>query len=348
MRTTAATLALALTLLAPSAAAPQATRNSVWTTGSSTVFPFTTRVAEVFARKTGRRAPKVESLGTGGGIKAFCAGVGARTPDVANASRRMTASEFETCRKNGVREIVEIKIGYDGIVVANRREDPVFVLRLEHLYLALAKDVLRGGRIVEQPYRNWREIGRELPSQRIQVYGPPPTSGTRDSWNELAMQGGARAFPTLAALRKTDKDRFEDVAGTHRTDGGWIDAGENDNALLQTLERTPGALGVFGYSFLEQNRDKVRAATINGVAPSPRTIADGSYPISRSMFIYVKKAHVGVIPGLAEFVNEYVSDAATGRGGYLRDRGLILLPAGQFAEQQRIGHALTPMAPPET
>lgn len=344
MRTLAAALA-ALALLAPAVATAQA-RDTVWATGSSTVFPFTTRVSEVFARKTGRRAPKVEALGTGGGIKAFCAGVGARTPDIANASRPMTAGEFATCRRNGVRDIVEIRIGYDGIVVANRREDPPFALRLEHLYLAIAKNVLRGGRIVPQPYTNWRQIGRDLPDQRIRVYGPPPTSGTRDSWVELAMHAGARVFPTLQRLRAQDKDRFEEVTGAHRTDGGWIDAGENDNALLQTLERTPGALGVFGYSFLEQNRDKVRAATINGVAPSPRTIADGSYPISRSMFIYVKKAHVGVVPGLREFVNEYVSDAATGRGGYLRDRGLILLPASQHVIQQQIGRNLTPMAPP--
>jgi phosphate transport system substrate-binding protein len=338
--------ALVAALLVPAPASAQASRDFVWATGSSTVFPFTTRVAEIFSRKTGRRSPKVEALGTGGGLKAFCSGVGARTPDVANASRQMLPSEFALCQKNGVREIVEIKIGYDGVVVANRREDPTFDLRTEHLYLGLAQSVLRGGKIVRNPYTTWRQVGRALPDQRIRVYGPPPTSGTRDSWVELAMEAGAKGFPTLRRLDDTDGDRFEEVAGTLRRDGGWIDAGENDNALLQTLEKTPGSLGVFGYSFLEQNRERVKPAKVNGVLPSPRTIADGSYPISRSMFIYVKKAHVGVVPGLREFVAEYVSDSAMGRGGYLRDRGLVLLPASQLGPQQAAGRGLLAMRAP--
>jgi phosphate transport system substrate-binding protein len=340
--------AAAAMALAGGGAQAQAARDQVWAAGSSTVFPFSTRVAEQFARKTGRKAPKIESLGTGGGIKLFCGGVGAGFPDIANASRPMKASEFDACAKNGVRDIAEIKIGFDGIVVASDRGSPNYNMRLEHLYLALAADVLRGGQIVKNPYKSWDEIGNGLPKTRIQVYGPPPTSGTRDAFNELAMEGGARVFPTLNSLRESDEKTFKQRAATLRRDGAWIDAGENDNAIVGTLTKTPGALGVFGYSFLEENGDKVKAARINGVAPTPQTISTGEYPVSRSLFIYVKKAHLQTIPGLREYVAEFASDAATGRGGYLQDRGLIPLPAAQHAAMKTAAASLPSMARPKS
>lgn len=340
------TAAAALAVGGAGAAQAQASRDFVWAAGSSTVFPFTTRVAEQFARKTGRKAPKVESLGTGGGIKLFCGGVGAAYPDIANASRPMKRSEFDACAAKGVKDIAEIKIGFDGIVVATDKDGPSYNMRIEHLYLALAANVLRGGKPVANPYKAWDEIGAGLPKSRIQVYGPPPTSGTRDAFAELALEGGARKFPTLDALRSSDEKAFKAQAATLRRDGAWIDSGENDNAIVGTLTKTPGALGVFGYSFLEENGDKVKAARIGGVAPTAETISNGSYPLSRSLFIYVKKAHLPVIPGLKEFVAEFASDAATGRGGYLQDRGLIPLPAAQHGTVKTAAVSLPNMARP--
>ncbi|RZJ83016.1 MAG: phosphate ABC transporter substrate-binding protein, partial [Brevundimonas sp.] len=314
---------------------------------SSTVFPFATRVAENFARTSGGAAPRVESLGTGGGIQAFCQGVGPSTPDIANASRQMKASEFELCRTNGVTDIVEIKIGYDGIVIATARTGNSFNFRLEDIYLGLAKEVPdAGGAFVANPSTTWQQVNPALPAQRIQVYGPPPTSGTRDAFLELGMAPGAKELPTLAALADADKDRFETLAHTLREDNAWVDSGENDNAIVQTLTRTPGSLGVFGFSFLEQNMDTVKAETIDGVAPSADTIADGSYPLARSLYIYVKKQHVGVTPGLEQFVLEFMSEAAAGRGGYLQDRGLVPLPAAELTTQRGVATALTVMTAP--
>ena len=330
-------------------AGSQGARAGVWAAGSSTVFPFTTRVAENFARATGGAAPRVESLGTGGGIQAFCQGIGPNTPDIANASRQMKKSEFELCAKNGVTDIVELKIGYDGLVIATARSAPDYAFQGDDLYLALAKEVPGpNGSFVANPNTTWNQVNPALPATRIQVYGPPPTSGTRDSWLELAMAPAAKAVPQLAALAESDEDRFEGLAHTLREDGAWVDSGENDNAIVQTLSRTPGSAGAFGYSFLEQNNDSVKAHSVNGVMPTLETIASGEYPISRSMFIYVKKAHIGVIPGLKEFVLEYMSDAAAGRGGYLQDRGLVPLPAADLAAQRQIAQALTAMqTPPE-
>ncbi|MDP1737259.1 MAG: substrate-binding domain-containing protein [Caulobacter sp.] len=305
-----------------------AARDYVWAAGSSTVFPFTTRVAENFARKTGSKAPKVESLGTGGGFKLFCGGTGEGFPDIANASRPMKKSEFDACAAKGVKDIIAIKIGFDGIVVATDKDGPDYAFKIEHLYLGLSAKVLRFGKFVPNPYKSWDEIGAGLPGNRIVVYGPPPTSGTRDAFLELGIEEGARRFPLLAELRSNNEKGFKGLVDPLRADG-WIDAGENDNAIVQTLTRTPGALGVFGYSFLEENADKVKGASVNGVFPTPATIASGTYPLSRSLYIYVKKSNLGVTPGLREFIEEYLSDAATGRGGYLQGRGLIPLPAGQ-------------------
>lgn len=327
------------------ATSAQAARDYVWAAGSSTVFPFTTRVAENFSRKTGMKAPKVESLGTGGGIKLFCSGVGDNFPDIANASRRMTAAEFDTCRANGVTDIVEMKVGFDGIVIAADRNAPDYQFRLPHLYLALGANVLRGGKFVPNPYTNWNEIGPGLPDNRILVYGPPPTSGTRDAFVELGIEASARTFPTAAALRERDEDEFKQMTHPLRREG-WVDSGENDNAIVQTLTKTPGSLGVFGYSFLEENGDKVKAMSIDGIAPTVANIAQGTYPLSRSMYIYVKKAHVGVTQGLQEFVTEFASDAATGRGGYLQGRGLIPLPADQHEAMKAVASGMTTMSRP--
>ena len=324
-------------------------RNGIWAAGSSTVFPFATRVAENFGRNNPEGAPpRVESLGTGGGIQAFCQGVGPSTPDIANASRPMKQSEFDKCAENGVTDIVELKIGYDGIVVATARNGASFNFELKDLYEGLAKEAPGpNGTFVPNPARTWADINPALPNQRIQVYGPPPTSGTRDAFLELGMTPGAKLIPAVAAVEEQDGDRFEALAHTVREDGAWVDSGENDNAILQTLTRTPGSLGVFGFSFLEQNLDTVKAETIDGVAPSPETISNGTYPLARSLYIYVKKAHIGVTPGLQEFLIEFTSEAAVGRGGYLQDRGLVPLPEAELVQQRAIATALTPMARPE-
>ncbi len=318
----------------------------VWAAGSSTVFPFSTRVAENFARKSGLATPRVESLGTGGGIKAFCSAADDTAPDIANASRPMKASEFADCQKNGVTDIVEIKIGYDGIVMATARDGADFNLTPKDIYMALAKEVPAGTGFAANPAKDWSQVAPGLPKQRIQVYGPPPTSGTRDAFVELALDKGAEAVPSMKALKGSDEDSFKKYAGTLREDGGWIDSGENDNAIIQTLTKTPGSLGVFGYSYLEQNGDKVKAAKIGGVAPTLAAISDGSYPLSRSLFVYVKKAKVGVKPGLKQFLDEFVSDAAMGRGGYLQERGLIPLPAAEMAAQKQAVATLPSMAAP--
>jgi phosphate transport system substrate-binding protein len=337
--------AAALMLMAGATSA-HAARDYIWAAGSSTVFPFATRVAENYARKTGSKAPKVESLGTGGGIKAFCAGVGEKTPDIANASRRMKKSEFDACAAKGVKDIVEIKIGYDGIVIANDKDGSDYNFKLEHLYLGLSDKVLRSGKFVKNPSTSWDEIAAGLPGDRIVVYGPPPSSGTRDSFVELGIEAGAAKYPVLNEMKSNNEKGFKALVDPLRTDGGWIDAGENDNAIVQTLTKTPGAIGVFGFSFLEENMDKVQGAKINGVAPTPATISSGAYPLSRTMYIYVKKAHLGKTPGLQEFVDEFASDAATGKGGYLQSRGLIPLPAGQHDAQQTAAKAAKVMTRP--
>ena len=323
-----------------------AARDYVWGAGSSTVFPFATRVAENFAKKTGRKAPKIESLGTGGGIKLFCGGSGEGFPDIANASRPMKRSEFDACQAKGVQDIIQIKIGFDGIVVATDKDGGNYNFKTEHLYLGLAANALRGGNFVKNPYNNWDDIGIGLPSSRILVYGPPPTSGTRDAFVELAIENGARKFPTIEAIRSDNEKLFKQKVDKLREDGAWIDAGENDNAIVATLTKTPGSLGVFGYSYLEENMDKIKAASVNGVKPTSATISDGSYPLSRSLYIYVKKSMIGITPGLREYVEEFVSDSATGKGGYLQSRGLIPLPASTHQSQKDVVSNLPPMTRP--
>jgi phosphate transport system substrate-binding protein len=331
-------------LLLPAAQA-NAARDYVWAAGSSTVFPFATRVAEQFARKSGGKAPKIESLGTGGGIKLFCGGATDAFPDIANASRPMKKSEFDQCAAKGVKDIVQIKIGFDGIVIATDKDGPDYAFKTENLFLGLSANILRTGKFVPNPYKTWDEVGAGLPGNRIQVYGPPPSSGTRDAFVELAIEAGARKFPTAEAIRSDNEAKFKSIVDPLRKDG-WIDAGENDNAVVQTLTKTPGSLGVFGYSYLEENQDKVKGSSVGGVKPTPGAIADGSYPLSRSLYIYVKKSRLATTQNLQQFVDEFVSDAATGKGGYLQQRGLIPLPGGQHDANKASAKAMPLMARP--
>jgi phosphate transport system substrate-binding protein len=330
----------------PKAQAAPAGAGQVWAAGSSTVFPFATRVAENVARTGGLTPAKVESLGTGGGFKLFCGGMGGGYPDVATASRPMKTSEWDNCQGAGVTDIIEIKIGYDGIVVANAKGGAVYDLTLDQIYRGLAADTAAGSGFAKNAAKSWAEVDPALPKDAIRVYGPPPTSGTRDAFLELAMEKGAGKSAVLKALKESDEDAFKARAHTIRQDGAWIDSGENDNAIVQTLTKTPGSLGVFGYSFLDENLDQVTAAKVEGVQPTLATISDGSYPLSRTLFIYVKKANVASKPALQAFMDAFVSDAASGKGGYLQDRGLIALPAAEREAQKQAVKALTTMSAP--
>jgi phosphate transport system substrate-binding protein len=307
-----------------------AARDYVSIVGSSTVYPFATVVAEQFGKTTKFKTPKIESTGSGGGLKLFCAGVGVEHPDITNASRRIKKSEVEKCAANGITDILEVKIGYDGIVVANSKSAGVMKLSREDLFLALAKDVpdpSGAKKTVPNPYMTWKEVNSALPDTKIEVLGPPPTSGTRDAFVELVMDHGCEQFGFIKDMKKTDKKAFKAVCQTLREDGGYIEAGENDNLIVQKLETNPKALGIFGFSFLDQNADKIQGSLIDGVEPTFDNIADGSYPVSRPLFFYVKKAHVGVIPGIKEYIAEFTSEKAWGPDGYLAEKGLIPMPA---------------------
>jgi phosphate transport system substrate-binding protein len=330
------------------AAAPGAwgqARDQIRIVGSSTVFPFTTAVAEQFGRQGGFRTPVVESTGTGGGIRLFCAGVGPQHPDIANASRRMTAAEFDTCQRNGVTEITEIPIGFDGIVVAVRRGGPAFNLTREQIWRALAREVPIGGQWVRNPYTHWNQIDPSLPNLAIEIIGPPPTSGTRDSFNELMLSGGCASVPEVRAI--ADARERQTRCQSIREDGRFIEGGENDNLIVQRLaSERHGLIGIFGFSYLDQNADRIEGKSIDGVAPTYENIQSGRYPVSRSMFIYVKNAHVGTIPGIREFIAEYASERAMGENGYLQERGLIVLAGPARAEARQRAANLTPMTRP--
>lgn len=339
-----------LLLLTACAAAAQAqsARDYVNIVGSSTVYPFATVAAEQFGRTTKYKTPKVESTGSGGGIKLFCAGVGVQHPDIANSSRPIKASELADCAANGVREVIEVKLGYDGIVLAQSTDAEPLNLSLTDVFLALAKEVpAEDGRMVPNPHRTWRDVNPDLPAVTIEVLGPPPTSGTRDAFVELAMEGGCSAFPAIAALKKSDETAFKRACHTLREDGRFVEAGENDNLIVQKLRGNPAALGIFGYSFLEQNLDTLRGAEVDGVEPTFESIAEGRYPISRPIFSYVKKAHVGAIPGIAEFLAELTSTRAMGEEGYLAERGLVPLPPEEYADVARRVKTLEPMPMPK-
>lgn len=316
-------------------------RDQIRVVGSSTVFPFTTAVAEQFGSKSGLKTPVVESTGTGGGIKLFCGGVGAEHPDFANASRRINKSEVEACGKAGVREITEIKVGFDGIVLANSKQQPAYALTEKQIWTALAKQVPVGGKLVDNPHQTWKDVDPSLPAERIEVLGPPPTSGTRDAFVELVMDKGCEGFPEIKALDAKAKPA---ACRTVREDGMFIEAGENDNLIVQKLEANPKALGIFGFSFLDQNIDKLQGSKVEGVEPTFENIADGKYPISRSLYVYAKNAHLNVIPGMREFVGEFTSDAAFGPEGYLADKGLIPLPDADRAQVRAQANGMTPLS----
>ena len=322
---TLATVALAGSVAAMST--PAMARDTISIVGSSTVYPFATVVAERFGTKTDFNTPKLESTGSGGGMKLFCQGIGTQHPDITNASRRMKTSEFEMCQNNGVTDITEFRIGSDGIVIASSKEAENLNITLEQLFLALGSKVPVNGEWVANPNKKWSDVDASLPNKPIQVMGPPPTSGTRDSFNELALAAGCDALPEAAEL---SKDEHKAVCESVREDGVFIEAGENDNLIVQKLIGDTDMYGVFGFSFLEENTDRLQAATLNGMVPTADAIAADEYPVARSLFFYVKKAHVGVIPGIQEYVDEFTSNAAMGQNGYLKSVGLIVPPRDQL------------------
>jgi phosphate transport system substrate-binding protein len=302
-------------------------------------------VAEEFGRHSQFKTPIIESTGSGGGIKLFCAGVGDATPDIANASRRIKASEVEQCAAAGVIDITEVKIGYDGIVIANAKGSKRYDLTLRDVFLALAREVpTPSGKSVPNPYKTWKDVDPRLPAVEIEVLGPPPTSGTRDAFVELAMDAGCKTFPELAALEKSDKEAFQRACQSIREDGAWIDAGENDNLIVQKLVANQDALGVFGYSFLEENEDKIQGSAVGGSEPSFENIASGAYPLSRPLFFYVKSAHVTKVPGMREYLAEFTSEKAIGDSGYVTDKGLIPAPKSEREKFRADAAKLQPLA----
>jgi phosphate transport system substrate-binding protein len=320
-----------------------AARDYISIVGSSTVYPFATVVAETFGKTSGFKTPKIESTGSGGGFKLFCAGVGVQHPDITNASRRIKKSECEQCDKNGVKEIVEIKIGYDGIVVANSKKAAPLKISRKDIYLALAKEVPdpKGGEtLIPNPYKTWKDVNPSLPEKKIEVLGPPPTSGTRDAFVELAMEGGAQSFAWIKALKATDKKKYKAICHTIREDGAYVEAGENDNLIVQKLVANPDAYGIFGFSFLDQNTDKIQGAFVDGIQPKFDDIASAKYPVSRPLFFYVKKAHVEAVPGVTAYLKEFTSDKAWGTEGYLSEKGLIPMPDGERKKFQADAAAL--------
>ena len=321
-------------LVVSSTATAQSARDYISIVGSSTVYPFTTMVSEQFGRQGSFKTPKVESTGTGGGIKLFCNGVGVQHPDMANASRRMNAGEFDTCKRNGVTDVVEMKVGYDGIVLAISKSAKPIKLTRKQVYFALAKqipDPSNTSIMMPNPYTKWSDIDKSLPAVKIEVLGPPPTSGTRDSFAELYMEAGCRTFPWLNTLRGLDEKRFKRICHTMREDGGYVEAGENDNLIVQKINANLGALGIFGFSYLDENSSTLRGVEVDGVSPTFETIAAAQYPASRPLFVYIKKAHIGVIPGIKEYTAEYLSDKSLGAEGYLPARGLISPTKGELA-----------------
>lgn len=326
-------------------------RDQIEIVGSSTVFPFATAVAEQFGRTSKFKTPVIESTGSGGGMKLFCAGIGLEHPDVTNASRRIKSKEFKKCQDNGI-DLTEIVIGFDGIVLANAKGAPQLELTRKQIYLATAKMVPDPNKPcqsnwcepVANPYEKWSEIDPSLPDAKIEILGPPPTSGTRDAFQELAMSKGANKFPHMKALKKADKKMWKKLTRTVREDGAWIDAGENDNLMVSKLAANPKAVGVFGYSFLDQNSDKIKGAIVEGIQPTFDNIAGGKYKISRSLFFYIKHAHVGTVPGILEYVAEFTSEKAFGEEGYLLDKGLIPLPAADRQKYRNDGKNLTKLS----
>ncbi len=360
MKKTSFIIAASISLTALSSQTWAAGRDHIEIVGSSTVYPFATVVAETFGKKTKFKTPKIESTGSGGGFKLFCAGNGIKTPDITNASRRIKKSEFDKCAKNGVKSITEVKIGYDGITIANAKRGPQFDLSLRDIFLGLAREVPgdKPGELIPNPYKTWNEVNPALPAEKIEVLGPPPTSGTRDAFAELAMEGGCKTFGWIKDIKaaskkakkagdkskaKALKQQYKSICHTVREDGAYIEAGENDNLIVQKLEKNPVALGIFGFSFLDQNTDKVKGAKINGIDIGFENIADGKYPLSRPLFFYVKNDHVGKVPGIREYIEEFTAEDTWGPDGYLAEKGLIPLDDEQRAQMAKDARALKPL-----
>jgi len=330
---------------------PALARDQIKIVGSSTVFPYTQAVAEEFGKKTGKKAPVVESTGTGGGMKIFCQGVGEDNPDITGASRAMKKSEFELCTKNGVTDVTELLIGYDGLSIAQSKQGKPMDLSKEQIFLALGSEIPDGDKLVPNPNKKWSDVDKSLPDVQITVYGPPPTSGTRDAFVELAMHEGCEELDYFkkqkgALDKKAYGDLVKEKCTPMRQDGPFIEAGENDNLIVQRIEADPKALGIFGYSFLYENQDKLQGVKVGGTTPSFDTIADGSYGLSRPLFIYIKNPHRKVIAGMDEFITEYTSDESMGEDGYLHERGLVVLPEDKLKEMQDRAKGGEKMAPP--
>jgi phosphate transport system substrate-binding protein len=348
----AAGLAAALTMTAIfSASSPALARDQIKVVGSSTVFPYSQAAAEEFSKKSGQKSPVVESTGTGGGMKIFCQGIGEGNPDITGASRAMKKSEFELCTKNGVTDITEIQFGYDGLSIAQSKKGKPMDLTEAQIFLALAAEVPEGDKLVPNPYKKWSDVDKGLPDTAITAYGPPPTSGTRDAFVELAMHDGCKALDySKKAKESMDKKDFEklitDKCTPMRQDGPFIEAGENDNLIVQRIEADPNAVGIFGYSFLYENQDKLQAVKVNGKEPTFEDIADGTYDIARPLFFYIKNAHRKVIPGMDDFIAEYTSDEAMGKDGYLHERGLVVLTPELLKEMQERAKSGAKMSAP--
>ena len=317
---------------APGSSSSSSVRPHISIVGSSTLYPFSALVAERFGFDSDFPTPRVESTGSGSGIRLFCKGVGEKTPDITNASRRMKSSEFKKCTENGVTEIVEVPIGHDGIALLIKGAETSLNFSLRDIFLALARkipDPSGAERIVKNPYKRWNQVNSSLPNSRIEVYGPPPSSGTRDAFVEIGMEVGCRTFPWLDKMRKSDQSRFQEICHSLREDGHFIEAGENDNLLLQKVQANPGTLGIVGYSYLEANKGSVAGVSINRTRPEYDLISSGVYPLARTLYFYVKKAHISVIPGIEEFIAEFTSEGSWGENGYLAEKGLIALPEDQ-------------------
>jgi len=331
LRWTAFAVAAAMAAASATSAMAQSPRDNVWSVGSSTVFPYSQAVAEEFGYNDEFASPSIESTGTGGGMRLFCGGLGLTYPDITRASRAMKQSEWENCQNNGVTDITELQIGSDGISLSVSRNGVAFDISRAQLFLALAAEVPHDGAIVANPNNRWSDIDASLPDVEIQVFGPPPTSGTRDAWIELVMEEGCESFSEIEAL---EEDRMEEICQRMRTDGKFIEAGENDNLIVQRLNADPTAYGIFGYSFLYENFSTLQAVTVGGVAPSQEAIGDGSYTISRPLFVYVKNGHRGVTPGLEEYLALYTNEDTFGPEGFLVERGLVALSDARRAEEQ--------------
>jgi phosphate transport system substrate-binding protein len=315
-------------------------RTQMRAVGSSTVYPFAKMVSERVARANPRLGtPIIESTGTGAGMKLFCAGVGERFPDVANASRRMKASEAKQCQQNGVSAITEIQIGIDGLALATARSSAFSSLTQRDIYMALAKTPFG------KPNRakTWKDVNAKLPAIPIRVYGPPPTSGTRDSLHELVLSPGCETNGAMAALKKADEAKYKAICHGLRQDGGYIEAGENDNLIVQKLASNPNTLGFFGYSFLEENPGKLKGVAIGSIMPTYESISSFKYPGARPLYIYIKNAHANAIPAVRAFAAEFTKESTFGPGGYLRKAGLISAPNAIRARSQVAARGLRPL-----